>query len=298
MNGKAKLLVIVATLFFCACQHQKKSLNQWVKEIYSKPDHSIKGRILYLEPNFIHFIHLDEAKDRKLSTPVLFVHGIAGQWSDYEKLIHLARKEFKIFAIDLPGFGESHILDHRLTIKGSARMLRNFVNRLGYKTMNFVCHSMGAQICLKLSLIHPDLVNKLILIDAAGTYDRAAFIKNISNNFVMIRSGDLADEKLRSLSDLQWYDVDLMKRLISSNPNTLMAIASFKENLRSDLRYLATPTLIIWGEDDPIFSIDNAFYMKENINGAQLKIVAGAKHSPHQSHPEQVYRWIKDFLQQ
>ena len=52
---------------------------------------------------------------------------------------------------------------------------------------------------------------------------------------------------------------------------------------------------IFWGENDPIFTVANGFFLRNNIRGSQLKVVPGAGHVPQLSHAELVEGWVRDF---
>jgi len=222
--------------------------------------------------------------------PLLMIHGIGANMGDMAPLILSAMKTEHVIAVDLPGYGQSKSLDQDFTIARYAWTLRQFALRLGHERVRPVCHSLGGHICVALTLEYPSLVHSLVLIDSAGTYDKVRFVKGIAQGFARLNLGDI-DTKLGFLR----ADNVIVQRLMAGNTGLLSALASFSENLRLRLAEIRAPTLIIWGSDDPVFSVEEGVYLKESILNSRMKVVFGAGHLPHFSHTTLVEEWIRDF---
>lgn len=255
-------------------------------------------RYVRINDSIIKFIEISNSNKLNLvdeETPLLFIHGLGGSLNDFEDLIPIASKSHNVIAIDLPGFGGSISFKDNYSINKYADILEEFIYVSPYKKIHLICHSMGGQICITLSLKLPNLVSSLTLIDPAGTYEQGDFIKNIAKQLGKVNLGKLTVNGATTFNSLTWYEQNIMKRVLSPNPLLLMAIDSYKTNLRQDVKSLTIPPLIIWGLNDPIFSVDNAFYLKENIEGATLHIVEDAEHNPQKTHPEQIFSWIVEY---
>lgn len=104
-------------------------------------------------------------------TPLLLLHGSEPRetWRVWEPLLGLADSR-KIIAPDLLGHGKSsrpaETPDHR----AQARMLRDFVDRLGVHTMSVMGSGWGGQVALEFALEWPESVSSLVLI--ASSYDK------------------------------------------------------------------------------------------------------------------------------
>jgi len=59
---------------------------------------------------------------------------------------------------------------------------------------------------------------------------------------------------------------------------------------------ITAPTLIMWGENDPILPLDQANTLNETIKGSVLKVYAGGKHVPTDSHKDETVADIREFL--
>ena len=53
--------------------------------------------------------------------------------------------------------------------------------------------------------------------------------------------------------------------------------------------------VVVWGEDDPLFPVDYAFFLKENIAGAALRIVPAAGHAPQLMAPALLLDWLEEL---
>ena len=66
----------------------------------------------------------------------------------------------------------------------------------------------------------------------------------------------------------------------------------------TDKLYLAKglPTLIIWGDGDPLIPVGHAFHSHEIISDSRLEIFPGAGHYPHLDDPERFAKVLLDFI--
>jgi pimeloyl-ACP methyl ester carboxylesterase len=109
-----------------------------------------------------------------------------------------------------------------------------------------------------------------------------------------IQSGRAAEMWLayRSLteSDNRKAFVRTMRSVIDPGGQTVSAM---------DRLYLAAavPTLIVWGEDDPIIPVSHAHAAHEVIEGSRLEILPGVGHFPHVEAPSRFVEILRDFVE-
>ncbi|MCK5690806.1 alpha/beta hydrolase, partial [Myxococcota bacterium] len=206
-----------------------------------------------------------------------------------------AATRHRVFAVDLPGFGGSTTSSNNYSITAFVRTLRQFAAGVEQEQFHLVCHSLGGQVCLALSLDHPKLVKSLTLIDAAGTYNQEEFIQRMTRTRAGISLGDIRIARNAGFEMLLGGNLAILKRILGHDPFILSALASFKSSYRSRVRDLQVPTLIIWGIDDPLFPADYGFYLKENIEGSFLRLIPNAGHTPQLSDPDLIEELVSDF---
>ncbi len=101
--------------------------------------------------------------------PVLLLHGFPSYWADWEpQMAALAAAGFRAIAPDLPGYGESeqlpNLLDYRSTLLASD--LAGLIRALGFSKVHVIGHDWGGTLAYCLASEHPELVGKLIVLNA------------------------------------------------------------------------------------------------------------------------------------
>jgi len=157
-------------------------------------------------------------------------------------------------------------------------------------------HSNGGRIAIKFALKYPNKLEKLILIDSAGIFHnelpiklKRIVFKNISKIGKKFTKSDILRKVLYKFAREGDYAnaSENMKKTIADLINT---------DLRSVLGEIKIPTQIIWGENDQITSIDDAYLMNKLIKRSKLFIVNGARHSPFYTNSEEVVKIIKNDI--
>ena len=99
---------------------------------------------------------------------ILFVHGLSGCWPNWlEQLCPFAATN-RVIAVDLPGFGHSPGSGGEISMEGYARLMDGLLAHLGIARATVVGNSMGGLIAAEMAAAHPDRVERLVLISAAG----------------------------------------------------------------------------------------------------------------------------------
>lgn len=102
---------------------------------------------------------------------ILFIHGLGGNLSHWQKNITELSKQFHCIAVDLPSYGYSDQLtadSGRNQLEAYEAMIMAFLQKKGLGQVILAGHSMGGQISLMLALDHPALVSRLVLLAPAG----------------------------------------------------------------------------------------------------------------------------------
>lgn len=100
------------------------------------------------------------------ATPVLFLHGLFGSKLSFNKagrhVSELSKRP--VFAVDLRNHGDSpHALPH--TYIQMAHDVSQFIEERNWEECILVGHSMGAKVSMLVSLLKPNVVSKLIVVD-------------------------------------------------------------------------------------------------------------------------------------
>lgn len=133
--------------------------------------------------------------------------------------------------------------------------------------VNIVAQSMGGVVAIRLALMFPDLVKRLVLAVTSGGVPVA------------------------DLGGSDWRN-----DYFAAFPNAAAWIADPVPDLSNVMRSIKAPTLLLWGDADPISPVAVGHRLASLIPDARLHIFAGADHDLAQTHPEAVARKVREHL--
>ncbi|RLV95978.1 hypothetical protein JA1_000573 [Spathaspora sp. JA1] len=99
-------------------------------------------------------------------TPVLFLHGLFGWKNNYRSVGQSisSKTSHPVYALDLRNHGDApHVLPH--TYSAMAEDVYDFLLDRQWQKVILIGHSMGAKVAMIVSLLYPELVEKLVVID-------------------------------------------------------------------------------------------------------------------------------------
>lgn len=228
---------------------------------------------------------------------ILFLHGWKQDSSSFWNLIDSLKKDFSVWLIDLPGFGRSDNPVRPFTVSGYADLIAGFIAQQKIKDPIVLGHSVGGRIAIKLAANYPQLLNKLILEDAAGIRPKRDIPKTFIYPFAkiihyLIPNWFNLKERLRykfyKALESDYIDVGELKQTFTNVLN---------EDLAVDLPKIKTETLLIWGEKDPTLeaSLANGKKMYRLIPNSRIEVIDDVGHFPHLQNPERFLYYVKDF---
>jgi len=90
--------------------------------------------------------------------PVLLLHGWLGSWELWRKTVEELGKEFRTYAVDFWGFGDSDTNTGDHSVNNYVALVEQFMDRLGIVKAPLVGHSMGGTVSLSMALRHPEKI--------------------------------------------------------------------------------------------------------------------------------------------
>jgi len=252
--------------------------------------------------------------------PLVFVHGLSGSWPNWLEQIPVLADEHRVIAVDLPGFGSSPMPAGPISISGYARMLAGLFAELGVDAAALVGNSMGGFISAELAIAFPQLVERLVLISAAGisttgdprtgralpTMRRIERITAASAAWLASRSDTVARRpRLReaTLALVARHPSRLPTALAAEQlrgagkPGFLQALEAIMEyDFRDRLPEIACPTLIVWGDGDRLISVRDADVFAELIPDSRKVVFEDTGHVAMLERPAAFNSLLRDFL--
>jgi pimeloyl-ACP methyl ester carboxylesterase len=165
---------------------------------------------------------------------------------------------------DWPGFGGAPADP---AIRSLEDLFAWLVARLPPGASDVVAQSMGGVLAVRLALEHAARVRRLVLVATSGGVD--------------VRSAGAADWRPDYLASLpgvpRWFVDD-------------------RTDLTARLGELVAPTLLVWGDADPVSPIAVAHLLHARIRGSRLVVIPGGDHDVAHDRPDAVAAVIRDHL--
>lgn len=258
--------------------------------------------------------------DEGRGDPILFVHGTPTWSFEYRHLIRALSATHRCIAIDHLGFGLSERpADFAYTPEAHARVLAEFVDRLGLDRFTLVAHDYGGPIALPLVLARPERVRGLVLLNswmwsfaddtdlrrkarlAGGAIGRFLYRRlNFSLRSLMPGSyGDRA--KLTPEIHRQYLapfaDRDGRGRVLWTLARALLGSSAHFDSIwqRRD-RLSQVPALVLWGMRDRALPPSMLARWREALPQAQVIELEAVGHWPHEETPAEVIAKLEAFL--
>jgi pimeloyl-ACP methyl ester carboxylesterase len=248
--------------------------------------------------------------------PIVFIHGLGGLWQNWLLNIPAFMESHRVVAPDLPGFGRSEMPNGRMSIQGFARVVDALCDELEIESPVVVGNSMGGFIGAELALAFPTRVRRLVLVSAAGLSVEHLKRQPIlaAGRLVAIgaaRSGVkslpvVARPRLRraALQLVVRYperiSVPLATEVVAGAGTDgfvggLDAVLGYK--YRDRLPEIEAPVLIVWGRNDILIPVADA-YEYERLIGANAHAVVfdDTGHLPMLERPSRFNRLLAEFI--
>ncbi|MCU0499310.1 MAG: alpha/beta hydrolase [Anaerolineae bacterium] len=98
--------------------------------------------------------------------PVVLVHGWVGSWRYWIPLMQQLHLKYRVYAVDLFGFGDSSKNREKYTIEHQVKLLEEFMKELGVPKAAMIGHGLGAQVIMEFAQHHQDMVVRMLIANA------------------------------------------------------------------------------------------------------------------------------------
>jgi pimeloyl-ACP methyl ester carboxylesterase len=248
--------------------------------------------------------------------PLLFLHGWSSNWQVFLLNIAAFMETHRCLALDLPGFGHSDMPSEPISIQGYAKTVDAMCDTLGVESVAVIAHSMGGFIGAELALSFSTRVERLVLISAAGlSTEQVARTPSIATARVLasaiqhataFESAVVRRRRLRRLA-MQWaiqyperISIPLAQELVlsSGKPGFVPALkALLSYSYRERLARIEIPVLVVWGRNDLLVPVSDAFEYQELIGeNARVEIFEDTGHVPMLERPTRFNDLARAFL--
>lgn len=263
---------------------------------------------LVTEQGIVHY----EAHGR--GRPVLLLHGWLGSWALWHTTILELGKEFRTYALDFWGFGESGDQGMDFSVDNFVTLVNQFMDRLGIPKAPLVGHSMGGTVSLGTAIREPEKVVKVIVVGSPiqgtslslllktasfegwiGLSQKLPFLFTVflrglrvfmsGYSYLLARDG-------RKLSKMM--DADLANLTGSAFFESIATLR--KTDLRPRMGELKMPILGVYGARDLIVHPNQSKLLKSTAPHSQIAWFEHSGHFPMIDEPERFHNTVRNFL--
>ena len=261
---------------------------------------------------------------RDHASNLVMIHGLGDEADTWRHIIDPLAEKHNILAVDLPGFGRSPLPDHKITPPFLLDCLKVLLEETGLERSILMGNSLGAILTHAFALKHPRFVEGLILVDGALLQDepmgdfslrlmqipllgewlykrlrkdpQAAFdsLRNVYHDLDCLPQSD-RDFLFRRVNQRVWSEKQ-RKAYFSTLRNLTPWVKDYQTKFPKALENLNTPTLVIRGEHDGLFSENSAKSVAQVQPNASFLTVQEAGHLPHQEQPHAFLSIIDQWM--
>jgi pimeloyl-ACP methyl ester carboxylesterase len=230
---------------------------------------------------------------------VVLVHGLAASVEFWQYNLAPLARHHRVYALDLLGFGRSD-------------------KEIGTFSLPYAAAWMLDFLCAQTAVQHPERVERLILVDPAGFGRELNPLLRLWS--IPVAGGAvfwLCQRLFPRLREWVYPGSDsITKRWLVRAAEVLrtpglrenaIKVARIGVNLRGQreelfrdlheqLRAMTVPTMIIWGDRDPIVPVRHAYVAQSLIPNSEVQIIRDSGHLPQLERPEEFNRLVLDFL--
>lgn len=247
-------------------------------------------------------LHYAERGDPR-GDAVVLLHGWPDSWFSFSRVLPLLPSRLRALAPDQRGFGDSERPERGYTIEDLASDVPAFLDALGIERATVVGHSLGSFVARRVAEGHPGRVASLVLIDSGFsalndvTREVGASLATLQDPVPIDFVRQFQASTVHSPLPDDFFDgivAESLKLPARLWREVFEGLLAFDD--RADLGRIATPTLLVWGQHDALFSREDQERLAAAIPGAELRIHVDAGHSPNWEIPDAVAADLEAFI--
>ncbi|WP_338865229.1 alpha/beta hydrolase [Myxococcus stipitatus] len=254
-------------------------------------------------------------RDQGNGPTLVLLHGSNASLHTWEGWTDVLAREYRVITMDLPGQGlTGPDARNRYTPLDEVAWLDGFVRALGLEHFTLGGNSMGGGLAWRYTVLHPERVDRLILVDAFGLrreekipfslrlYETPVLnqvVRWVTPRFMVKRTvqGTYGDPSRVTEAQVDLYEDMLLREGNREATRQRFAQKDADPSLEPRLSEIKVPTLILWGNRDEWILPKYAQRFHARIPQSRLEMLDGLGHVPMEEAPARTVAVVRDFLQ-
>ena len=239
--------------------------------------------------------------------PVILLHGWLGSWGYWLDTMEALGGNFRLYALDFWGFGDSGKRRERYLITDFVELVDQFMERMGIPQAPVVGHSMGGTVALSLALTRPQRVCKVAVVGSPVVGSSLNVFLHLAGHpwiaYMVWHMPAALRWGIRIFSPKitrewrKWYNMQMEDLSRTTLQAFFTSIASLRRvDLRSNLSVLSLPVMSVNGIGDNVVSPDQANLIGRYVRGARIEMMPYSRHFPMLDEPEAFNQRLHSFL--
>ncbi|PWU51534.1 alpha/beta hydrolase [Micromonospora sp. S4605] len=250
--------------------------------------------------------------------PVVLLHGIGRSLRDFTEQHELLADRYRVYSLDLPGYGGSLPMAEPYTLPALARFVGRYLDAVGVEApAHLVGNSLGGAIAMRLAVAEPARVASLALVNSAGFGREVTMMLRLLalrplGRLLLRPSRAAARRTERALfhdaafatAERVAYALEVAHQPYAArvlletahNLGTFRGVSpQWREELLTELARLDVPTLVVWGDRDLILPAAHLAAARTRLPHARTHLFTNCGHMPQIECAEEFSRLLVDF---
>ena len=265
--------------------------------------------------------YLEAGEPRPGRSPIVLIHGLGATCSSMLPTLHDLARDHHVYAVDLPGFGESEKPLRRYHAAFFAQWMVAFLDAVGAPRAHLIGNSMGGRVSIEVALRHPDRVDRLALFAPSLAFRRFRQLVPLARLLAPeLGVVPLPITRLQVLITLRslfahservarpWFDAaaDEALRVLGSPRGRIAFFSAAKQIYLEDavgergfwerLPRLSRPALFLFGEHDLLVPRGFSGHVRAAVPHAHVRVLPDCGHVPQFELPALTHRLVREFL--
>ncbi len=229
---------------------------------------------------------------------IVLFHGWGANKEAFTPIINKLSQYMRVVALDFPGFGKSDEPKEIWDVDAYAEFMKKFLKETDSEGAIWLGHSFGGRVIIKLFSKADKKPEKIVLVDSAGIKPKRGFDYYLKVytykagkkilSLPLINKTGLYEKWVKNAGSSDY------KTLSENMRGTMSRVVN--EDLRSYLKDISSPTLLIWGDKDTATPLSDAHIMDDLLPDSGIVVLEGAGHFSYLDRPGKFFAALEYFV--